>query len=953
MSTRALFSLVAIAAVLFSWSQGVFNQSDLEQGISVNKSSNDDRQYQYYELPNKLKVLLVSDSTTDKSGAALDVYVGSNADPRDRQGLAHFLEHMLFLGTKDFPDVEEYQSYVSTHGGSHNAYTSGLHTNYFFEVSQDKLNGALDRFAPFFINPLFNETYVEREQHAVHSEYQSKLQDDYRRIQYASIQAMNPKHPQAHFSTGSLETLADRDGRPVREDLLAFYKKYYSANIMSLVVIGRESLSELKAMVDQRFSAIPNNNAQVQRTNEPLYTPGTLPLYLQIEPVKDLRQLSFTFALPSLLAEYHAKPSSFLGDLLGHEGQGSLLDVLKEEGLALGLSAGSGRSSLDDSSFHITVTLTDKGLENVDHITALLFQTIELVKNKGLEEWRFDQQAKFSALAFQYQQKGSASNTASHLAGNLHVYAPQDVISGSYLQTNFKPELLTTLLEQLTPNNMLRTLVAKNQQSDKTPFDIEPWFNAPYKISEISSGDIENITKTASNPQLALPDVNPFIPDNIEMLSADDDQVKPVIVKQTEGLTLWHQQNTQFNSPRGNLYLNLRSPVSKDSPRNKILTTILTKVINEQLNTYSYPARLAGLGYDIYPNQRGISIKVSGYSDKQTVLLNTVMKQLTQFSVDDALFTRIKKELKRDIANQRLNKPFQQSISRLREMLITEFFSVEQLLTSIDAVDIEALRDFHGSFFETLDITAFIQGNHSPAEAENLNKILEDNLPSHKTAKVPSAAVYKLNGSYSQEMALAHNDSSFTQYFQGNDKSLHERARFGLMSQVMSSPYYLHMRTKKQLGYVVFATPLPLLEVPGLALIVQSPSAIPSEILAESERFLNAYANTFANMSDTELAEHKQGLINRLNEKPKNLSEAAERIWKDIDINNTQFDTLSRIAEEVNTITRTELEQLLQQMLTRKNSVLVQNTGMQKSDVLPTDYTQQKNLSNLTTFPIE
>jgi secreted Zn-dependent insulinase-like peptidase len=54
---------------------------------------------------------------------------------------------------------------------------------------------------------------------------------------------MNPKHPQAHFSTGSLETLADRDGRPVREDLLAFYKKYYSANIMSLVVIGRESLS--------------------------------------------------------------------------------------------------------------------------------------------------------------------------------------------------------------------------------------------------------------------------------------------------------------------------------------------------------------------------------------------------------------------------------------------------------------------------------------------------------------------------------------------------------------------------------------------------------------------------------------------------------------------------------------------------------------------------------------
>ncbi|MEE8196556.1 MAG: insulinase family protein, partial [Acidiferrobacterales bacterium] len=90
---------------------------------TIVKSPNDRREYASFELPNKLKVLVVSDATTDKAAAALDVFAGTSSDPEDRQGLAHFLEHMLFLGTKKYPKPGEYQDYISTHGGRHNAYT--------------------------------------------------------------------------------------------------------------------------------------------------------------------------------------------------------------------------------------------------------------------------------------------------------------------------------------------------------------------------------------------------------------------------------------------------------------------------------------------------------------------------------------------------------------------------------------------------------------------------------------------------------------------------------------------------------------------------------------------------------------------------------------------------------------------------------------------------------------
>jgi hypothetical protein len=102
--------------------------------VQPRKSPNDQREYRYLTLPNKLKVLLVSDAETDKSAAALAVYRGSFHEPDSRPGLAHFLEHMLFIGTGKYPEVDTFQKYITANGGSSNAYTALDHTNYFFDI---------------------------------------------------------------------------------------------------------------------------------------------------------------------------------------------------------------------------------------------------------------------------------------------------------------------------------------------------------------------------------------------------------------------------------------------------------------------------------------------------------------------------------------------------------------------------------------------------------------------------------------------------------------------------------------------------------------------------------------------------------------------------------------------------------------------------------------------------
>lgn len=167
----------------------------------------DQREYRSVTLSCGVRALLVSDPTTDKSAAAMDVRAGQLSDPRDMQGLAHYLEHMLFLGTERFPDENEYSSFLNQHGGYSNAYTAHEHTNYYFQVAHEHMRPALDRFASFFCGALFTESCAEREVNAVDSEHsKNRLEDGWRLYQLGRTLS-NPDHPISQFGTGSRATL--------------------------------------------------------------------------------------------------------------------------------------------------------------------------------------------------------------------------------------------------------------------------------------------------------------------------------------------------------------------------------------------------------------------------------------------------------------------------------------------------------------------------------------------------------------------------------------------------------------------------------------------------------------------------------------------------------------------------------------------------------------------------
>lgn len=167
---------------------------------------------------------------------------------------------MLFMGSEKYPAENEYSVFIKDNGGYSNAYTSLTNTNFHFEVSNEAFEGGLDRFSQFFLAPAFSESSTEQEMKAVDSEYKQSLQSDAWRTFMLFQSNTNKKSLMNRFNCGSLETLQTEG---IRDELLGFHKRWYSSNIMNVVMSSKHSLDQQQEWAEKYFSGIENKNVEI------------------------------------------------------------------------------------------------------------------------------------------------------------------------------------------------------------------------------------------------------------------------------------------------------------------------------------------------------------------------------------------------------------------------------------------------------------------------------------------------------------------------------------------------------------------------------------------------------------------------------------------------------------------------------------------------------------------
>ena len=882
----------------------------------------DDRDYRVLTLENGLQALLVSDPEADKAAASMNVRVGSAQDPDDLQGLAHFLEHMLFLGTEPYPQSDAYQQYISDNAGSHNAFTAQQDTNYFFDIEPSALPGALDRFSEFFLSPLFNADHLESERNIVHSEYMARIRDESRRENDVLNQLLNPDNPTTGFAVGSRDTLANPEGEAtLRERVIEFYHRYYDANVMNLAVVAPQPLDELEALVVERFADIPDHDLSAPTIDAPLIDPDTLPRYVERQSLQDRRQLRFYFPIPDPTDEYRTKPTQLIAHLLGDEGDGSLLAVLREAGLADGLSAGVGRGDGNEALFTVSISLTPAGAERLDDIEATLFAAIEQIRADGLAEWRYDEQKSLSEQAFRFQQHGAPQQEATRLAMSLSRYPVEDVQYAAYRMDGMDSERQQRYLDALTQDNMLRFYSAPDVESDT----VSPWFNTQWKEQPPTA------TGQALSG-LALPEPNPFIASDLTLQGGQDEQ--PTALIETPTFTTWHMQDSRFNTPSVEWRVSLQHPSASYSAEEAVLTRLLAGWLNDSLNEPLYPARIAGQSFSAYAHARGMTLSFSGWRDGQTPLIEQAIEQLQQADISTGAFERVRYQLQREWRNAPQASLTGQASRALGEALLTPQWSTAELLEASQRLEKRHLENFRRRFLDDLYIDAMAVGNLNAEQAQEQANLIRGALTPRLTRDdIPPLT--PLEVSSESEILHPHStreESLVLRYLQGRDTSVEEQARLSVLAQWLDTPFYQQLRTEEQLGYIVNAGYSPMLEAPGISLIVQSPDVDSSTIAERMDAFMEAAEARLNTLSNGELAAHRQAVHDRLNQRDTSLPSMTNRYWQATALDEVRFDRREQLAALALDVSVEELQSLWPELLSRQLDIRF-NPGDSPSDI--------------------
>ncbi|CAN0011298.1 unnamed protein product, partial [Phaeothamnion confervicola] len=329
--------------------------------------------------------------------------------------------------------------------------------------------------------------------------------------------------------------------------------------------------------------------------------------------------------LPPMEPHYREKPHRYLSHLLGHEGKGSLLSLLKARGLANDLWAGESVSVAEFTSFVVSVDCTDAGMERRDEVVSAVYSYIRMLRQEGPSERIFREVQEVCAMNFRFSNKTKPMQYARRLATSMHLYPPELTVAGGSLLYDYDPDLIRKVTDLLTPERMILAISSKAFEGEGVADRTEQWYGTKYGVEDIPLALLKQWDEAPLLPELTLPEPNPFIATDF-ILRSDEEDGKgggdvaaaagtppgPVLLKEEEGFRLWFKQDRVFRKPKLCVRYKLATPAVYESPLACAMTDLLVGCLKELFNEINYAASQASLYADVYSTKTALCFDFRG-----------------------------------------------------------------------------------------------------------------------------------------------------------------------------------------------------------------------------------------------------------------------------------------------------------------------------------------------------
>ncbi|XP_061467685.1 nardilysin-like [Rhineura floridana] len=905
-----------------------------------------------YEEQVKKEVEKKMSSTEKQSAAALAVGVGSFCDPDDLPGLAHFLEHMVFMGSQKYPDENGFDTFLKKHGGSDNASTDTERTIFQFDIQKKYFKEALDRWAQFFIHPLMIKDAIDREVEAVDSEYQIARPSDANRRELLLGSLAKEGHPMRKFFWGNTETLKvmpKKNRINTYERLRDFRTRYYSAHYMNLVLQSRDTLDTLEKWVTEIFSQIPNNElpkATFGHLSKPFDTPAFHKLY-RVIPMKEIHSLSISWALPPQEKYYRIKPLHYISWLVGHEGKGSVLSLLRKKFWALALYGGNGETGFEQNStysiFSISVTLTDEGFEHFYEVIHLIFQYLKMLQIQGPVQRIWEEIQKIEANEFCFQEQADPLEYVENICEYMHIFQKEHLLTGDQLLTEYNPEVIADALNHLIPQKANFFFLSPAHEG-KCNLK-EKWFGTQYNSSDIDAywSKLWD-TDFMLHPDLHLPGENKYIATDFSVKTSNDyDMEYPYKILNTRQGCLWYKKDNKFGVPKAFICFFLVSPVIQNSALTIVLFDTFVSVLSHNLAEPAYEADVAQLEYKVIAKEHGLVIRVKGFNHKLPLLFHLIIDHLSDFSISPSAFQMITEQLKKTYFNYLIKTDTLAKDLRLAILEHGRWSLIEKYQTLNNGISIEDLLAFVKAFKSNLWIEGLVQGNFTSNESKEFMNYVAEKLqfvPLIHPCPIQFRVIELPNTHILCKVKSVHKgdpNSDVTVYYQTGAKNLRDYSLTELLVMHMEEPCFDFLRTKNTLGYHVYPSTRNTSGILGFSVtVITQATKYNTELVDRKiEEFLLYFEEKLRNLTEEEFFAQVSALITLKQTDDSHLGEEVDRNWNEVLTQQYLFDRLAREIVALKSFTKSHLLDWFRTFRGRNRRVLsthVVGYGKQEGD---------------------
>lgn len=526
----------------------------------------------------------------------------------------------------------------------------------------------------------------------------------------------------------------------------------------------------------------------------------------------------------------------------------------------------------------------------------MFFQYVSLLKESPPQESIFEEQKGMADTDFKFKQKTPASRFTSKIGSVMQKPLPREwLLSGQSRLRKFEPALIIKGLECLTPDQFRMSIVSQDFPGgwDKK----EKWYGTEYKYEKIPEDFLAEISEafnsTASRrlPELHLPHKNQFIPTKLEVEKKEvkDPAVAPRLLRNDGSARTWFKKDDTFWVPKANLIISCKNPIVYASAENAVKAKLFTDLVRDALEEYSYDAELAGLQYNVTLDSRGLFVEVAGYNDKLPVLLEQVLITMRDLDIKDDRFDIVKERLTRGYRNWELQQPFSQVGDYISWLTSEHDYVVDQLEAELPGITVDAARQFHKQLMSQMHIEAYAHGNIYKEDALKLTSMVEKILKPRALPKDQLTILRSLvfppgsNFLYTKTLRDPANVNHCLEYYLhvGDKGDRKIRAQTQLLDQILHEPAFDQLRTKEQLGYIVFSGLRGCSTTYGFRFIIQSERT--SEYLeSRIDSFLTQQLASLQEIKDADFESHKRSVISKRLEKLKNLDQESGRHWSQI-----------------------------------------------------------------------